>query len=73
MHIFHRMYINCENISVVSKLNVNITIKIIETNDCNKNNEIIVRTYILKIQEVELLISVKIAKGVINIKTFNII
>ncbi len=67
------MYINCENISVVSKLNVNITIKIIETNDCNKNNEIIVRTYILKNQEVELLISVKIAKGVINIKTFNII
>ena len=61
------MYINCENISVVSKLNVNITIKIIETNDCNKNNEIIVRTYILKNQEVELLISVKIAKGVINI------
>ena len=56
------MYINCENISVVSKLNVNITIKIIETNDCNKNNEIIVRTYILKNQEVELLISVKIAK-----------
>lgn len=67
------MYINCENISVVSKLNVNITIKIIETNDCNKNNEIIVRKYILKNQEVELLISVKIAKGVINIKTFNII
>ena len=67
------MYINCENISVVSKLNVNITIKIIETNDCNKNNEIIVRTYILKNQEVELLISVKIAKGVINIKSFNII
>ena len=67
------MYINCENISVVSKLNVNITIKIIETNDCNKNNEIIVRTYILKNQEVELLISVKIAKGVINIKNFNII
>ena len=67
------MYINCENISVVSKLNVNITIKIIATNDCNKNNEIIVRTYILKNQEVELLISVKIAKGVINIKTFNII
>lgn len=67
------MYINCENISVVSKLNVNITIKIIATNDCNKNNEIIVRKYILKNQEVELLISVKIAKGVINIKTFNII
>ena len=72
MHIFHRMYINCENISVVSKLNVNITIKIIATNDCNKNNEIIVRKYILK-TKVELLISVKIAKGVINIKTFNII
>ena len=67
------MYINCENISVVSKLNVNITIKIIAINDCNKNNEIIVRKYILKNQEVELLISVKIAKGVINIKTFNII
>ena len=50
------MYINCENISVVSKLNVNITIKIIETNDCNKNNEIIEETISYREKPYELFI-----------------
>ena len=48
----------------------NIINKTRDTNDCNKRRERIDLKYALKNHEVEVLINVKNAKGVIKIKTF---
>lgn len=61
-----------EKVSVEEKFVENITKSISATKDCNNSSERIVLNQALKNHEVELFISVKMAKGVIRINTFKI-
>ena len=65
------MYKNLENKLLLSKFNENITNKIMLTNDCKSKSDKNVRSQVLKNHDVERLIRVKIAKGVIITNTFN--
>ena len=58
-----------EKISVKLKPREKIINKIIDINDCKSNNEIKVRSHVLKNHEVVLFNSVKKAKGVNNTNT----
>ena len=64
------IYKNLENKSFVLKFKENITSKIIDTKDCNNRSDKKLLNQVLKNQEVEWLIKVKMEKGVIKINTF---
>ena len=64
--------ITFEKISVAEKFVENITSNIKETKHCKSNKESTALNQDLKNQDVEELINVSIANGVIKIKTFNI-